>query len=210
VIRTVARMGCAGRVYGFFFALGVPLRMAYGNVLNSAATLQAMAQYFTARVKRRPLKWMKTEHAYPSRGALLSHKRKIGEILVGSGYLTEPVLQQAISTRPAGKRIGEHLVASERLSAGDLYEALSLQHGLPLAQLDVRQVPTRVVQSLPRNIMREFKVLPFRVSEGMLYLAGPELPSSKLQAALGAFTALELKFHLMPPNEFDRILEAVF
>ena len=209
LVRTVARMGCTGRVYGFWFSLGVPLRMAYGNVLNSAATAQAVGRYFAARVKGQPLKWMKTEHSYPSRAALLSHRRKIGEILVASGYLTEPALQQAVSTCPAGTRIGEHLVATGRLSAEDLYEALSLQHGLPRAQLDARRIPTRVVQSLPREVLREFKILPFQVSEGALHLAAPEFPSSKLQAALRTFTALELKFHLMPPTEFDRIFHTV-
>jgi adsorption protein B len=209
IIRTAVRTACTSRVYGFVFALGVPLRMAYGNVLNSAATFQAMRRYFAARLKREPLKWLKTEHSYPPRAALLSHKRKIGEILVGSGYLTEPALEQAISTRPSGKRIGEHLVASERLSPRDLYEALSLQHGLPLAELETHRIPTCVVRALPRDVIREFKVLPFRVSEGTLHLAGPEFPSSKLHAVLGAFTTLELKFHLLPPNEFERLTQAL-
>ncbi len=209
IIRTLVRMGCTSRIYGMFFALGVPVRMAYANVLNSVATFRALGRYFASRIQRQPLKWMKTEHTYPSRAALMSHKRKIGEILVGSGYLTEPSLQQAISSRPPGRRIGEHLVAIGRLSSADLYEALSLQHGLPLAQLDPRRIPTRVAQSLPRDVVRELKLLPFQVSEGTLYVAGPELPSTKMHTTLRAFTALELKFHLMPPNEFERLAQAL-
>jgi hypothetical protein len=38
---------------------------------------------------------VKTEHAYPSRGALVEHKRKLGEILIGSGYAEESDVRRA-------------------------------------------------------------------------------------------------------------------
>jgi adsorption protein B len=209
VVRTLVRMACTGRVYGWRFALGVPLRTVYANLLNSAASIQASVRYLTARLKREPLAWMKTEHAYPSRAALLSHKRKLGEILVSSGCVTDRVLREAISTCPAGVRLGEHLVSSGRLSMTDLYEALSLQQGLPLASVEPNRIPSRVAQALPKQVVRELKVVPFQVAEGALYLAGPELPSAQMSSMLRSFTSLELRFHLVTPQEFERLANAL-
>ena len=84
-VRVAVRMACVARVYGVLFALGVPVRAVYANALNAAATFNAVARYAIARLRHRPLKWLKTDHAYPNRAALLAHKRKLGEILVGSG-----------------------------------------------------------------------------------------------------------------------------
>jgi bacteriophage N4 adsorption protein B len=83
--RTVIRMAFVGRIYGVVFALGVPVRAVWANALNCAATLQAVARFTTARALGRPLKWLKTEHSYPSRTALLDQRRRLGEILVDFG-----------------------------------------------------------------------------------------------------------------------------
>jgi hypothetical protein len=52
-------------------------------------------------------------------------------------------------------------------------------------------------------------VLPFQVAEGSLFLAGPEIPSVEMNRALQGFTALELKFHLVTPAEFEALSEAL-
>ena len=86
-VRMAVRMACVARVYGVLFALGVPVRAVYANALNAAATFNAVGRYAVAKARKRPLKWLKTDHAYPNRATLLAHKRKLGDILVGSGAL---------------------------------------------------------------------------------------------------------------------------
>jgi adsorption protein B len=207
-VRTLVRMAIVSRVYGVLFALGVPVRIVWANFLNTAATVSAMRLYLRSRIRHEPLRWLKTEHAYPRRAALLNHRRKIGEILVSAGYLTEPSLKEALRTRE-GRRTGEHLVATGCLSAEELYEGLSLQQGLPLVSINPVDVPSGVAQALPRDVARGLKVLPFQVTEGALYLAGPEVPSEKMSRQLRGFTSLELRFHLITPMEFERLAEAL-
>ena len=209
LLRVLVRMACTGRVYGFWFALGVPLRTVYANLLNSVASCRAIARYAASRLNRQPLQWMKTEHAYPSRVALLSHKRKLGEILVGSSYVSDAVLKEALATCPADRRLGEHLVWTGKLTAARLYEALSLQQGLPLAFIAPHEVPSRVAQALPKEVARELKVVPFQVSEGALFLAGPELPTARMNSTLRGFTSLELRFHLVTPQQFELLAQAL-
>jgi adsorption protein B len=56
VLRSAIRMACSGRIYGFTFALGVPVRAVYANLLNSAASFHAVAQYAWARIRGERLK----------------------------------------------------------------------------------------------------------------------------------------------------------
>src|SRR5580658_6563813 len=107
-VRLTVRMVCVARIYGVLFALGVPVRAVYANALNAAATFNAVARYAIARVRGRPLKWLKTDHTYPNRAALLAHKRRLGEILVASGALPALTLKNALESLPAGVLLGEH------------------------------------------------------------------------------------------------------
>ena len=209
VVHWLARSACSARVYGWRFALGVPPRILLGNVLNAAAAVRAMGNFFWARLRHRPLVWVKTEHAYPSRAALMPHKRLLGEILVGSGYVSEEDLATALVTRPAGRKLGEHMVAGGRLREEDLYEALSLQQSLPLETIEPGQIRPQVARTLPARVIRQWQVLPFRIAEGQLYLASPNLPGDDLQRELRRFTHLEIRFLLVTPSNYKQLETAL-
>lgn len=208
-IRVTVRMACVARIYGIGFALGVPIRNIYANVLNSTATFEAIRRFTLARLRGEPLKWLKTEHAYPSRETLLSHKRRIGEILVTEGHIDEKTVERLLATCPPGVLFGQHLVSSSCLTTDVLYEALSFQQGLPLAQIRSSDVRPEVARSLPRHVVEQWKVLPFRVEEGSLFVASPEIPSEEMTAQLSSFTRLDLRFHLIPQREFESLTSAL-
>jgi bacteriophage N4 adsorption protein B len=208
-LRFLVRVACGARIYGIAFALFAPVRTVYGNVLNSAATAQALAQFIKARALGRPLKWLKTDHAYPSRAALLEHKKMLGEILVSSGYLSLTALNSALATKPAGLRLGEHLIKIGELDDASVYEALSLQQGLPVSELRAEEVPAVVARALPEHVAQQWRVLPFRVADASLHLATPDVPSLEMSAAVRSFTTLELRFHLMTPEKFETLTRAL-
>jgi adsorption protein B len=208
-IRTVIRMGCVARIYGFVFSLGVPFRNVYANVLNSAATFEATRRFALARMRGEPLKWLKTEHAYPSRATLLSHKRRIGEILVAEKYIDEKTVESLAVTCPSGVLLGQHLIESGQLTAKALYQALSFQQGLPIAEIDSADVRPEIARSLPKHVIERWNVLPFRIEEGSLLLASPDLPSAEMSTQIGQFSRLKLEFHLIPPREFRSLTAAL-
>jgi adsorption protein B len=65
VSQTAMRMWASGRVYGWKFAAGVPVRTLWANLVNCAATVQALRQFAASHTKSRALEWRKTEHVYP-------------------------------------------------------------------------------------------------------------------------------------------------
>jgi adsorption protein B len=207
IVRISVRIGCTARVYGFAFSLLAPARVVVANLINSAAVVKAIYRYSRSRLRGEALVWVKTEHAYPSRSALIAQRRFLGEILVGSAYVDQEDLDAALATQPAGTRLGEHLIAMGKLSEEELYEALSLQQHLPLAIVDAGAVPLRVARSLPAHIAKQWKVLPFRIEAGRLDVASPELPVVAMETALRGHTSLEVRFHLITPLRFRELQE---
>ena len=70
--------------------------------------------------------------------------------------------------RPRASMLGEHMVELGLISEDELYEALSLQQSLPVADVDMTSVHPRVARALPAKASRDWQVLPFRVAGGRL------------------------------------------
>ncbi len=200
--RIAFRMAAVVRVYGVVFALGVPIRMVWGNVINTLATARALWTWGRARALGRPLVWVKTEHAYPTRGALLVHKRRIGEILVEHTYCSREDVERALETRVEGQRLGERLIEMGVLTEIELYEALSLQQSLPTISSIPAGISSRIARALPAKVVERLQVLPFRIEAGELFVAGPRIPDDAMHDEIRRFTRLDVRFHLMTPSEF--------
>ena len=166
------RACCSARIYGWRFAPGVPLRAIWGNWINGFATVMAYYRYFSAVARGLPLVWLKTEHAYPNRAALIEHKRKLGEVLVGYQYIGSDDLESALAAKPAGIRLGDYLIAQGKLSETDVYEALSLQQNVPFGKPEREVISRPVTRSLPAEVAKRWKVLPYKVAAGHLFVAG--------------------------------------
>ena len=206
-VRIGVRAGCVARIYGWRFAAGVPLRILWANWINFLATACAALRYARARWRGEPLVWLKTEHAYPSRAALVRHKRPLGEVLVAARYLSEAELGRALASKPVDRRLGEHLVDLGLLDERELYQALSMQHNVPFRELKPGEVPLWVARALPASVARRWQVLPVRIAEGRLYLAGPELPGEELQEELRRCTDLEVRFQYTTPANLRALSE---
>jgi adsorption protein B len=203
--RMAFKIGCTRRIYGTAFAMWAPLRALWANWINGVATLSAIHRFSAAWLRHEPLVWLKTEHRYPSKSALIEHKRPLGEILVMSHYITQEQLETAQSTKPRGVRIGEHLVGLGQLTEEELYEALSLQQSLPTVALNPAEIPKRVARSLPAHVVKRWQVLPFRIESGNIFLASPEVPSDEAELDVRRFTRLDVRFQLITPSNFREL-----
>ena len=209
VVRIVVRIFCTGRVYGWLFALGVPVRTVYANCINSAATVCAIYRYTKGRLKKMPHAWLKTDHSYPTQAALCEHKRTLEEVLVASGLLTEERLREAIATKPERTRLQWHLVKLGFLTEAQLYEAVSQQQSLRTGRVSPQQVRPNVARGLPWDVIRDWRVMPFKVEMGSLFVAGPELPTEEMHRDLKKYTSLEVRFQLITPANFAELTSSL-
>ncbi len=203
-VRSLIRMVCVGRIFGFVFALAVPLRAFYESVINGYATLNAWRTYVGARIAGRPLVWLKTEHTYPSRASLSISWKTLEEVLTGSGYLSPESLAVAQHTMPIGSDIGTYLVENGWISNEVLWEALSLATGvdMPYQQIEPGSVCGRAGRFMPQSLQREQRVLPVAIRQGALVVATAVPPTDEARGQLQRFTQLRLEFQLVTPGNF--------
>ncbi|PWU00281.1 MAG: hypothetical protein C5B51_25475 [Terriglobia bacterium] len=132
LLQAGVRMHLSARVYGWRFAAGVPLRVVWGNIINCAATAEAVRQFLAARVRRKELAWRKTEHVYPGAPVHIHTRPRLGEVLVRLRLVSMTELEDALRLKAPGQRLGEYLTAIHRITQENLEQALSSQAGQPV------------------------------------------------------------------------------
>lgn len=197
MLQVSVRSWCSARIYGWHFAAGALVRATWGNAINCIATVAAVRQFSLARIQRRSMDWRKTDHVYP--------RARLGELLVRMRTLAQGDVERAARDLPKGLRIGEYLVQLQMLSEENLYQALSLQAGIPVGLLSSGGVDRLATRALPVEAVRHWKVLPYRVETGRLHVATADVPSQELTRELASLSALEIRYCLVRPGEFAKL-----
>jgi bacteriophage N4 adsorption protein B len=203
LIRMSCRAYFSAKVYGVAYALWVPLRVPWSNLVNTLATLSALHRFALARWRNEPLVWLKTEHSYPNRHALCIYKRRIGEVLVDLHTISFEQLEAAAARKPAGQRLGEFLIAESLLSWDQLYEGLSVMSGYPAQPVPIEDLDIEVARCLPRGLMNEVRIQPIRNRENDVLIATSEIPTDALLDQLRRYTNLDPHFVLVTPANLE-------
>ena len=117
-----------GYFYGPWHMLLSPVRMLWGNWINFLATLRALKLYRVYLRTGEVIKWDKTDHAYPSEDELRSYRRKLGDLLLASRFITVQQLDEALEKQKEnGLRLGEILLDTGSISEDKLRQVLDQQ-----------------------------------------------------------------------------------
>jgi hypothetical protein len=108
-------------------------------------------------------------------GPSLAHLigRPLGEILVAMGLTGASQIEEALGVQAEkGGRLGEILVAQKAVREEDVLRALAVQLDLPyLPELRAEDVDASLVEGVPINFAKQWKVLPVRRLPGSVEVA---------------------------------------
>ena len=99
-------------------------------------------------------------------------KKKLGQVLLESGIVSDEQLQLALSSqRKSRKRLGETLVQLDICSENDIAAALSTQLGIQLLNLKNTPVEPVAIEFIPEKVARKHLIMPISVEEKELHVA---------------------------------------
>lgn len=104
-------------------------------------------------------------------GDVLAYKR-LGDLLVSVGLITDDQLQQALQLQKQGKkRLGTVLIDSGMISQKQLIEALEMQLGIEFVDLSKVSIPSELSHAFSRNIAKRYGVVPVAAAKDELHIA---------------------------------------
>lgn len=100
------------------------------------------------------------------------YKKRLGDILVLAGLVTEEQLEWALEEQKQSyKRLGEILIDAGWVTEDDIAEARALQLDMAHIQLGDYPIDSRVVRMVPEPVARTYKLVPVCSSDGRVAVA---------------------------------------
>lgn len=98
--------------------------------------------------------------------------KRLGDLLIAAGTITPEELDMGLQRQKETKeRLGAALISSGIITEAELIEALRLQLGIEYIDLSKTTIPISMAQVVPKNIAKQFQVVPVRMERDELYLA---------------------------------------
>jgi type IV pilus assembly protein PilB len=144
----------------------------------------------------------------------MAMRKKLGEILMESGCLTQAQLDEALEELGKQKlsddRLGDLLVGKGMLTAQQVTEALGLQYMLPIVNVSDYLANISAINSLPRALMERLGVFPLELknNDSMLVVAISDPLDVVAQDQVRAATSLDVSFVLATEQNIFSALAA--
>jgi len=99
--------------------------------------------------------------------------RKLGQILVDLGYLTEDQLWDVLENQKQspGEVIGMVAVRMGLVTEAQVTEALAEQWGMPVVNLEETNIPPKVLELVPQTMAELYKIMPISLVNEVLTVA---------------------------------------
>ncbi len=97
---------------------------------------------------------------------------RLGDLLISAGLISEEQLEEGLRLQKgSGKRLGTVLQENGFITESELIEALQMQLGIEFIDLSKVNIPTELVQVVPKNIAKQYQVVPVKIARDELYIA---------------------------------------
>jgi type IV pilus assembly protein PilB len=98
-------------------------------------------------------------------------QKRLGDILIASGAITQQELDEALKHKKPGERIGETLISQGYITQQDVINSLQQQLGIDYIDLTKTQIDASMSRYIPKQLAQDNAIVPVRVSGGNLFLA---------------------------------------
>lgn len=98
--------------------------------------------------------------------------KKLGDLLVDYGVITEEQLESALKKQKyRGKRLGEILVSEKIVTEDEIVDVLQMQTGIPKAYFDDYFVDKKAVLTIPEGLAQKYNLIPISFNGDKLNVA---------------------------------------
>jgi type IV pilus assembly protein PilB len=135
--------------------------------------------------------------------------KKIGEILVEEGLISQGELENILKNPPKEK-LGEYLISLGLIKEKDLAQVLSKQTGLPIFDPHKFPIDPALAQILPLDLVQKHKVIPLKLQGRILTLGMVDPLDMEAVDAIEIYTNKEVDPVVCTPTQFEQITATLY
>ena len=137
--------------------------------------------------------------------------KRLGEMLVDSGVLTEEQVNKAVELQKgSGKRLGLVLLENNFINETQLIEVLRLQLGIDFVDLNKTRIDPMMASVVSKNVAAQYRVVPFKKENGMVYLAMEDPLNFKALEMVKQITKEKIVPYIAYSDAIDRAISVLY
>ncbi len=141
----------------------------------------------------------------------MADERRLGEILVAYGIISENEAQSILSTSlQRGERFASTAVQTEATSEEHALQALATKSGVPGVDLRKVVIPKTTLERIPQSIARKERILPLRCDGTNLHLAMADPEHHQTQSEVAFATGLHILPYVALVRDIDEAVETAY
>lgn len=138
----------------------------------------------------------------------LMQKKRLGDILVMAEKITPSQLQSALKTQKIlGKKLGEVLIESGIVSEEDIIDAIVAQTGIKKIDLNNIQFDKKAIKIVPQNLCNKYNLIAFGFEEDKILVAMSDPLNIFAIDDISISTGLEVKTFIAPKKDIDKFVK---
>lgn len=98
-------------------------------------------------------------------------RKRLGDLLVESGLITEQQLVETLSQKASEEKLGDALLREGHITEQQLIEVLEFQLGIPHINIFQYSIVPELIQLVPKELAKRHNVLPIRKEQNKLFVA---------------------------------------
>ncbi|MBM7648936.1 type IV pilus assembly protein PilB [Bacillus ectoiniformans] len=98
-------------------------------------------------------------------------RKRLGDLLVESGLITEEQLQTALKEKSDGQKLGDALLQRGYITEQQLIEVLEFQLGIPHVSLYRYPIDTKLLSLISKETAKKNLIIPLKKEDGRLFVA---------------------------------------
>ncbi|MFJ5790379.1 GspE/PulE family protein [Lysinibacillus sp. NPDC093197] len=103
--------------------------------------------------------------------AVRTGRKRLGDLLVESGVITNEQLEYALMTKTKEEKLGDFLIKENILTEQQLIEVLEFQLGIPHIHLNQYSISPDLLQLVPAELAKRANIIPIRREKNKLFIA---------------------------------------
>lgn len=138
----------------------------------------------------------------------LIQKKRLGDILITAEKITPYQLQSALKTQKIlGKKLGEVLIESGIVSEEDIIDAIVAQTGIKKIDLNNIQFDKKAIKIVPQNLCNKYNLIAFGFEEDKILVAMSDPLNIFAIDDISISTGLEVKTFIAPKKDIDKFVK---
>ncbi|OAT74353.1 GspE/PulE family protein [Parageobacillus thermoglucosidasius] len=98
-------------------------------------------------------------------------RKRLGDLLVEAGLITEEQLQEALREKAPGQKLGDALLQRGYITEQQLIEVLEFQLGIPHVSLYRYPIDPKLTNLIPKEFAKRHMVMPLKIEGERLFVA---------------------------------------